>query len=360
MRVLVTGAKGFVGKNLCLALKEQGHEVYEYDIDCNKMALAQFTKDCEFVFHLAGINRPTDNDYSGNYTLLEDVLHFLKLNFNKCPVMLSSSIQVEKDNAYGKSKLKAEMILTNYGLEYDVKTFIYRFPNIFGPGCRPNYNSVVATWCYNLPRKKPVVIDSSATIRLIYICDVVNELLHLLETNKKGDYEYNIVCVMLDGLESILEDIALSVKTGRMIPSGDKFYKDLYTTYLYYLDDPAILLTTNADNRGSFTELYKSDSNGQVSVNVIKPGITKGNHYHHNKWEQFTVVAGRCVIEERNVYSNEKLSYYVDASEAIKSFYMLPGWTHNIMNIGKENAVVVMYANEEFDPDKPDTYYCEV
>lgn len=317
MKILVTGANGFIGKNLVRTLKERDYEVYEYDLGND--SLNTFTKDCEFVFHLAGVNRPEDNDFSDNYTSLEKVLNSLRKNTNLCPVMLSSSIQTELDNEYGKSKLRAEELLKNYEGKY----YIYRFPNIYGRGCKPNYNSVIATWCYNLSHNLPITInDRNRELTLLYIDDLVNELCDLLKTSKQGILKTTIITLgeLLNELQMIDECIKADI-TGDNLT---EFQKVLKSTYLYYLDDICIKKVIHADNRGSFTELYKSNAAGQVSVNIIRPGIIKGNHYHHNKFEQFTVVYGKCLIVEQNIYTNEVKEIEVSGDD-IYNIYMLPG-----------------------------------
>ena len=346
MKILVTGAKGFIGQHLCNRLRAHGHEVYEFDIGDELNA-----KDCEFVFHLAGINRPKDNDFSGNYTILEKVLNSLKENKNYCPIMLSSSIHAELDNDYGKSKLKAEEILTAYGKENEVATFIYRLPNVFGPGCNPNYNSVVATWCHNLVNGNELRVDGDKMLKLTYVDDVVNALVFLAETgvqHKPMTYEttlYNLKRRLVE-IKTLVEDSTMPV-----FESG--LDKKLYSTYLYYYNK-VNELTMHKDDRGSFIELYHSAC-GQVSVNVIKPGITKGGHYHNTKFEMFTVVSGNCEIIEKNIYTGNIKSYLVSGEEMI-NIYMSPGWSHTIKNIGTKDAIVVMYASEIYNPAKDDTY----
>lgn len=356
MKVLVTGSKGFVGKHMTLALKNAGYEVYEYDLGVGN--LEEVTKDCEFVFHFAGVNRPEDDDFSPNYKTLNDVLDALQANDNKCPVMLSSSTQAVLNNPYGESKRLAEEILTSYGESNDVKTYAYRFCNIFGPGCKYNYNSVVATWCHNLSHNIECKIDDpNKDITLLYIDDLVDSLLTLLKTGET--VVPHIVTLTLGDLYSQLIQIRDSVNNGYMLEvgtdSGDEFISKLYSTYLYYIGYPIIGKEMHEDNRGSFTELMRSKETGQVSINIIKPGVTKGGHYHFSKWEQFIVVKGYCKITETNIFTGQEKTYSADEVE-IKSLYMKPMHMHWITNIGTTDAVVVIYANECYDPNDPDTF----
>ena len=342
MKVLITGANGFVGKHLSVYLKELGHTVYDYDLGLGN--LEEFTKDCEFVFHFAGVNRPKDNDFSANYTSLEEVLRLL----DGCPVMLASSIQAELDNDYGRSKLKAENILKGY----KGKHYIYRFPNIFGPGCRPNYNSVVATWCYDLVNNiEPKINDPYRILELVYVYDLVRVLGKLLDGVEEELPTYKIsLPELLYALNKIKNDTLNSVMP---LNEPDTLQQKLRATYVYYYNKVNEMIM-HKDDRGSFTELYKSNC-GQVSINKIKPGITKGNHYHHNKFEMFTVVSGNCEIVEKNIFTGNIKKYLVSGEEIV-NIYMSPGWTHSIKNIGATDAIVVIYANEVFDKEHPDTF----
>ncbi len=387
MKILVTGAKGFVGKNLCLALKNSGHEVYEFDLDTPEDRLDTFTKDCEFVFNLAGVNRPKDkNEFLlGNCTAVDRLLNFLCKNKNKCPVMLSSSIQASligryADSDYGKSKLAGEELLRDYGVKNDVKTLIYRFPNLFGKWCKPNYNSVVATFCHNIANDLPIQVNDPTTqLELLYIDDLVNEMLATLDgnehycdydgvtplPNKKGHFCY-VPCthfVTLGEIVNLLESFKNQPKT-LVIPEipYNSFAKKLYSTYLSYLPKEKVVfpLKMNLDNRGSFTELIKTEKVGQLSINISKPGITKGQHWHHTKWEFFIVVSGKGLIQQRKVGSDEVLEFYV-SGDKIEAVHMLPGYTHNIINLSDDlDLVTVMWANESFDPNNPDTFYLPV
>ena len=356
MKVLVTGSTGFIGKHLVLALKNAGYEVYEYSSTVGN--LEEATKDCEFVFHFAGVTRPENEDYSSNYTVLNELLDNLEKNNNKSPIMLASSIWAVTPHPYGVSKKLAEDILTAYGEEHDIKTYAYRLCNVFGPGARYNYCSVVATWCHNLSHNIECKIDDpNKDITLLYIDDLVDSLLTLLKTGET--VVPHIVTLTLGDLYSQLIQIRDSVNNGYMLEigtdSGDEFISKLYSTYLYYIGYPIIGKEMHEDNRGSFTELMRSKETGQVSINIIKPGVTKGGHYHFSKWEQFIVVKGYCKITETNIFTGQEKTYSADEVE-IKSLYMKPMHMHWITNIGTTDAVVVIYANECYDPNDPDTF----
>lgn len=398
MKILVTGAKGFVGKNLCEALKnikdgkDKTHpelnieEIFEYDIDNSEAELGCFTKSADFVFNLAGVNRPKDPEEfkKGNFGFASTLLGLLEKHNNKCPVMLSSSVQAtligRYDGEYGRSKKAGEELFLDYEKRTGAKVLIYRFPNLFGKWCRPNYNSAVATFCYNTANDLPITIsDRSIELELLYIDDLVAEMLNAL-VGKEQRAEYDgltpVSCdkgrfcyvpvthkVTLGEIASLLEKFKAQPKT-LVIPEikEGSFAKKLYSTYLSYLpkDKVAFSLKTNVDGRGSFTELLKTENCGQVSVNISKPGITKGQHWHNSKWEFFIVVAGHGLIEERKIGSDEILRFEVSGDD-IKAVHMLPGYTHNIINLSEtENLVTVMWANENFNPEKPDTFYEEV
>lgn len=396
MKILVTGAKGFVGKNLCAQLNniKDGKikcygdltvsEVYEYDIDSTLEQLNVYCKNCDFVFNLAGVNRPqnTTDFMQGNFGFASILLDTLKVHKNYCPVMLSSSIQATLVgrfgvSEYGKSKKAGEELFFNYGKETGAKVLVYRFPNLYGKWCRPNYNSAVATFCNNIANDLPVQInDPSVDMELLYIDDLVEEMIDAL----KG-HEHHCE---FDGVETVMQvngrycaaPITHHVKLGEivrllyefaempktlMIPeiSADSFAKRLYSTYLSYLPkEKAIFdLKMNVDMRGSFTELIHTPKCGQVSINISKPGIIKGQHWHHTKWEQFIVVSGHGLIQLRKEGTNEILNYEV-SGEKIQSVIMLPGYTHNIINLSEsEDLVTVMYCNEIFDPTHPDTFF---
>lgn len=383
MKILITGSNGFVGKNLIETLKtirdgkcniydiSNNIDIIEYDINNSLDELKNYTKDCDIVFHLAGINRPqnTDEFYSGNYGFTETLCNCLKENQNKCPMIISSSIQADKDNDYGKSKKMSEDYLLNFGKENGNKIYIYRFANLFGKWCRPNYNSVVATWCYNIAHDLDIQINNpDAIIPLCYIDDVVNELIHALmghPSMKVGNYYVvePIHEISLKKLSELLYMFHDQTKT-LIIPEipNHSLEKKLYSTYLSYLPKEKISfpLKMNIDERGSFTELLKTEKCGQFSVNISKPGITKGQHWHHSKWEFFIAVSGHGLIQERKIGTDEIIEFEV-SGDMIEAVHMLPGYTHNIINLSEtDDLVTVMWANEQFDPDRPDTYYEEV
>lgn len=387
MKILVTGAKGFVGKNLVENLKciRDGknrtrpachiEEIMEYDTDSTKEELEEYCKKANFVFHLAGVNRPKDETefMEGNFGFSSELLEELKKWKNTCPVMLSSSIQASlsgrfQDSPYGKSKLAGENLFFNYAKETGAKVLVYRFPNLFGKWCKPNYNSVVATFCHHIANDLPIRIsDRETKLNLLYIDDVIDSLLDALEG--KEEYEKGFVRisktheVTLGKIADMLSDFKRQPESLMMpaLPAGS-FSKKLYSTYLSYLPKEKVKfpLKMNADERGSFTELLKTASHGQFSVNISKPGITKGEHWHNTKWEFFIVVAGRALIQERKIGSEEVFEFEV-SGEKIEAVHMLPGFTHNIINLSEtENLVTLMWANEGFDPEKPDTYFEKV
>ena len=399
MNILVTGAKGFVGKNLCETLKtiRDGKnrtrptlsigEIYQYDVDTDPLLLDEYCKRADFVFNLAGVNRPKDNSefMEGNFGFASRLLETLKTHGNACPVMLSSSVQATLigrygQSDYGKSKLAGEELFFAYGQETGANVLVYRFPNLFGKWCRPNYNSVVATFCHNLANGLPIQINDRATeLELLYIDDLLDEMLDALEGKphrcgydglfpvaaENGRYCYAPVThkVTLGEIVDLLEGFKAQPKTLQMpqIPGGS-FAKKLYSTYLSYLPREAVCfpLKMNVDDRGSFTELMRTANCGQFSVNISKPGITKGQHWHHSKWEFFTVVSGCGLIQMRKIGSDEVLEFVV-SGEKIQAVHMLPGYTHNIINLSEtENLVTVMWANEAFDPGKPDTFFEKV
>lgn len=397
MNILVTGAHGFVGKNLVAALrnirdgKDRTHpeldirEIFEYDTDSSPEQLADYAKSADFVFHLAGVNRPkTAEEYlPGNTGSLEILLAALQNAGNRCPVMLASSAQASlvgryAGSEYGKAKLACEKLLRTYAAEAGAEALIYRFPNVFGKWCRPNYNSAVATFCHNIANDLPITVNDPATgLELVYIDDLIAELLAALSGQaNRCDYDgltpvpgekFCRVPVMhrvtLGKIVQLLHSFHAQPETLLLpeIPAGS-FEKKLYSTYLSYLPTEKIAfpLKMNVDARGSFTELLKTQSCGQFSVNITKPGVTKGQHWHHSKWEFFMVVSGQALIQEREIGSDKVLEFRV-SGENIQAVHMLPGYTHNIINLSDtEDLVTVMWANERFDPQRPDTYFEEV
>ena len=379
MNILVTGAKGFVGKNLCETLKNirdgkdktrpelKIDEVYEYDIDSVPEQLSEWCQKADFVFNLAGVNRPKDQSefMTGNFGFASTLLETLKKCGNNCPVMLSSSIQAALDNPYGESKRAGEELFFNYSNETGAKVLVYRFPNVFGKWCRPNYNSAVATFCNNIANDLPIQVnDPSVLMHLVYIDDVVNELIDALEGKEHHSGNYcevpTVHEIKLGEIVDLIRSFAEQPKT-LMIPElpENSFAKKLYSTYLSYLpkEKVAFPLKMNVDDRGSFTELIHTLNCGQVSINISKPGITKGQHWHNTKWEFFIVVAGHGLIQERKIGTDEVIEFEV-SGDNIQCIHMLPGYTHNIINLSEtENLVTVMYCNEIFNPNKPDTYY---
>jgi len=369
MKILVTGAKGFIGKNLITELKNQKYtDIYEYDMESTLEDLDQYSKECEFVFHLAGVNRPKDQKefLEGNFGFTSVLLDNLKKYNNKAPIMLASSIQAVLDNPYGISKKAGEDLLFGYSNETGVKVLIYRFPNVFGKWCRPNYNSAVATFSYNIANDLPITVnDRNVVMNLIYIDDLVKELIQALKgnENKKDDFCYvePVHTVKLSEIVDLLYSFKES-KNDRSIPNtADPFTKKLYANYLSYLpkDKFSYDLKMNIDHRGSFTEFLKTPDRGQVSINISKPGIVKGNHWHHTKNEKFLVVSGTGVIRFRKIDETEVLEYYV-SGDKLQVVDIPPGYTHNIENLSNTDMVTVMWANEKFDPERPDTIFLEV
>lgn len=369
MNILVTGANGFVGKNLIAELKNQGYlNIFEYDIDTPKYMLDDYCLKADFVFHLAGVNRPKNEDdfMKGNYGFTSELLSKLKEFNNTCPVMISSSIQAALDNSYGKSKRAGEELLFAYQQETGAKVYVYRFSNLYGKWSRPNYNTVVATFCYKVARNEAVTVNNKNTqIELCYIDDVVKELLQCLigKPTKQGQF-----CIVprTDKISiEALRDLIISFKDSRNnldIPNlQNVLEKNLYSTYLSFLpeDNFSYPLKMNMDDRGSFTEFIRTKDRGQVSVNISKTGITKGNHWHHTKNEKFLVVSGVGVIRFRNIYTDEVLEYFV-SGEKLEVVDIPVGYTHNIENLGNTDMVTIMWVNEVFDPENPDTFYLEV
>ena len=395
MNILVTGAKGFVGKNLCAALanirdnKDRTRpaltigEIFPYDIDTPPELLSEYCAKADFVFNLAGVNRPKEQSefMQGNFGFASTLLETLKRHGNTCPVMLSSSIQATLigrygNSDYGKSKLAGEKLFFDYAADTGTKVLVYRFPNLFGKWCRPNYNSAVATFCHNMANDLPITVNDRATeLELLYIDDLVSELLDALEGREhhcEFDGLNTVLCpegkfcgapvthhVTLGEIVDLLAAFKAQPETLLMpeIPTGS-FAKKLYSTYLSYLprEKVAFPLKMNVDDRGSFTKLLKTAGCGQFSVNISKPGITKGQHWHQSKWEIFIVVSGHGLIQERRIGTEEVLNFEV-SGEKIEAVHMLPGYTHNIINLSdSEPLVTLMWANEPFDPNHPDTF----
>jgi UDP-2-acetamido-2,6-beta-L-arabino-hexul-4-ose reductase len=369
MKILVTGSKGFIGKNLITELKNKGYSnIYEYDTDSSEKDLNQYTKDCDFVFHLAGINRPNNQEefMEGNFGFTSDLLSFLQKHNNVSPVMISSSVQAELNNAYGISKKAGEDLIFKYGRDHGVKSLVYRFPSVFGKWCKPNYNSVVATFSNNIANDLPITInDPNVNVKLIYIDDLVDELINALNGNETRVDEYCYVKPTYEVKLGKLAKLFYSFKQSRMdlsIPNMyDPLIKKLYSTYLsyYQINKLNYDLKMNVDKRGSFTEFIKTLNCGQVSINVSKPGITKGNHWHKSKNEKFLVVSGSGVIRFRKIGDEQVIEYFVNGDK-LQVIDIPPGYIHNIENIGKSNLVTVMWANEAFDPENADTSYMEV
>ncbi len=369
MKILVTGAKGFIGSNLVAELRNQGYtRILEYDIDTDPELLDQYCSQADFVFHLAGVNRPKDpSEYvTGNEGLTAKLLDCLKKHKNICPVMYSLSIQAALDNPYGRSKRSAEELVFAYGRETGAKVLVYRFPNVFGKWCRPNYNSVVATFCYNIARGLPISInDPNASVTLVYIDDVVRELLNALNGKENRVGDFCAVPVAYTTTVGRLAELVRSFEKSRSeltVPDmSDEFTRKLYSTYLSYLptDQFSYSLKMNIDHRGSFTEFLRTSDRGQVSINISKPGVVKGNHWHHTKNEKFLVVSGRGVIRLRRVGSDEVIEYHV-SGDKLEVVDIPPGYTHNIENLGDGDMVTIMWASECFDPERPDTYPLEV
>ena len=399
MKILVTGAKGFVGRNLCSQLYNirdgkatwysvpRDIMVYEYDVDSTLEELDEWCRDCDFVFNLAGVNRPVNEEdfMHGNYGFASTLINILKKHGNTCPIMLSSSIQASlqgrfAESEYGKSKKAGEELFFDYSKETGARVLVYRFPNLFGKWCRPNYNSAVATFCNNIANDLPIQVNDPATsLELVYIDDLVDEMMAALTENehrcefdglktiwcKEGRYcavpiSYHVTLAQIVDLLHLFADYPRDL----IIPDMpvDSFAKKLYSTYLSYLPSNkiAIPLYMKIDSRGSFTELFRSRACGQVSVNVSKPGIVKGQHWHNTKWEFFVVVSGHALIRQRRIDSDEVIDFEV-SGDKIEAVHMLPGYTHEIINLSEvDDLVTVMWANELFNPDRPDTYYEQV
>ncbi|MCA0386432.1 MAG: capsular polysaccharide biosynthesis protein CapF [Firmicutes bacterium] len=369
MKILVTGAKGFIAKNLIAELRNRKYtDIFEFDRETDITQLEEFCKDTDFVFHLAGVNRPKESSefMEGNFGFTSQLLEILKKHNNKCPVMISSSIQAKLENPYGESKKAGEDLLFSYCKETEARVLVYRLPNVFGKWCKPNYNSAVATFCHNIARELPVQVnDPSIKMNLVYIDDLVNELINALEGNEYKEDMFCIVPIVHSITLGEIVELIYSFKQSRedrSVPNmSDDFTRKLYSTYLSYLPENQFSydLKMNIDHRGSFTEFLKTPDRGQVSVNISKPGITKGNHWHHSKNEKFLVVSGNGVIRFRRIDSEEIIEYFVSCDKMVV-IDVPTGYTHNIENYGDKDMVTIMWANESFDPNKPDTYYLEV
>jgi len=369
MKILVTGAKGFVGKNLIAELKNKGYiEIFEVDRDTEKSLIDKYTKECEFVFHLAGVNRPTNEKefMEGNFDFTSELLDLLKKNNNKSPVLITSSIQAERNNPYGISKKAGENLLFRYHKETNAEVLVYRLPNLFGKWSRPNYNTVVATFCYNISRDIDIQISNpEQELTLCYIDDVLDEFIKALEGTPTRNRDYCFVPITHNIKLGELATIIQGFKDSRInlsIPNmKDGLNKKLYSTYLSFLpvENFAYDLKMNIDNRGSFTEFIRTPDRGQVSINISKPGITKGNHWHHTKNEKFMVVSGDGIIRFRDIYSDEIIEYRV-SGDKLQVVDIPTGYTHSIVNIGDNDLVTIMWVNECFNLEKPDTYFLEV
>ncbi len=369
MKILVTGAEGFIGKNLVVELKNKGYEdIFPYSRESEPSLLDRYCRDAAFVFHLAGVNRPKEQRefMEGNAGFTSTLLDRLKKYDNPCPVMFSSSIQAELENPYGKSKKAAEDLLFRYSKETGARVLVYRFPNVFGKWCRSNYNSAVATFCYNIARDLPVTVhDPGVEMNLVYIDDLLAELLNALRGKEHVVGAFCQVPVVhtitLGEIVNLLNSLKKSRRNGFIPDMSDGLTKKLYSTYLSYLprNQFSYALNMHEDARGSFTEFFKTPERGQVSVNISRPGITKGNHWHHTKNEKFLVVSGEGVIRFRSIDSQEIIEYHVSGKK-LEVVEIPPGYTHNIENLGDTNLVTVMWSNEPFNPDQPDTYPLEV
>lgn len=371
MKILVTGSKGFIGKNLVAELSNQGYEdILHFNRDTDWNLLEKYTNECDFVFHLAGVNRSENEEefMKGNAQFTSQLLELLKKNNNKAPILITSSIQAEQDNPYGKSKRTGEKLMFEYEQQTGAKVYVYRLPNVFGKWSKPNYNTVVATYCNNVARNMNIKINNpDAQLTLCYIDDVIKEFSSILNNQIDIDNEEKTYKISKE-YQITLGDLAKTIKSFKenrnnlMVPDmGNEVTKKLYSTYLSFLPENNFSydLKMNIDQRGSFTEFIKIPDRGQVSINVSKPGITKGNHWHHTKNEKFLVVSGKGQVRFRNIGSDEIIEYNV-TGDKLEVVDIPTGYTHSIVNTGKNDLVTVMWANELFDQDNPDTYYVEV
>ena len=372
MKILVTGANGFIGKNLIAEFSKKEYqdryEVLSFDLDTEPHLLDEYVKKCEFVIHLAGVNRPQDvNEYmNGNYGFTTTLLNKLEACNNKAPILITSSIQAVLDNHYGLSKKAAEDYVIEYGKRNNIKTLVYRLPNVFGKWCKPNYNSVIATFCYNIANQQEITInDENKLLSLVYVDDVIQEFFKALDFKENRNEDFCYVEPVYKKTLGEIANLIYSFKDTRCnlkIPDmSNLFVKKLYSTYLSYLPNNSFsyILKMNCDNRGSFTEMIRTQSNGQVSINISKPGIVKGNHWHHTKNEKFLVVSGKGVIRFRNIFSDKIIEYFV-SGDKLEVVDVPCGYTHNIENLGETDMVTIMWCNECFDPENPDTIFLEV
>ena len=372
MKILITGTKGFVGKNLVAELRNQGfNDLLEYDVDTNPELLDIYTKECQFVFHLAGVNRPENQEdfMMGNFGFTSQLLEALKKHENKSPILITSSTQATLENPYGKSKKAGENLIFDYGKEVGVSVYVYRLPNVFGKWCRPNYNSAVATFCHNIANDLPIQVnDPNVKMNLVYIDDVVASFISQLRITNyelRGENQFETVnpvhSIKLGEIVDLLYKFKESRDNLQVSDMSDAFTKKLYSTYLSYLpkDKFSYPLKMNVDERGSFTEFLKSADRGQVSVNISKPNITKGNHWHHTKNEKFLVVSGKGIIRFRKIDEDEIIEYFV-SGDKLEVVDIPVGYTHNIENLGDTDMVTIMWVNEIFDKEKPDTFFLEV
>jgi UDP-2-acetamido-2,6-beta-L-arabino-hexul-4-ose reductase len=370
MKILITGANGFIGKNLSITLKERGYnEIYKYDIDNSENELIEFIKNADFIFHLAGVNRPSEEAEfdKSNRGLTEKICKIMKDEGKNIPVLMSSSIQADLTNAYGLSKKDAEEVLFEYGFQMDIPVYIYRLPNVFGKWCRPNYNSVVATFCHNIANDLPIKInDPNAKINLVYIDDVVNDFINKLEvTNVIKQREYYDIPryfnINLQELADLLYEFKNSRKDLFVTNFQNDFNRFLYTTYLSYLpfEKFSYDLDMKFDNRGWLSEFIKSNQFGQIFISRTKPGITRGNHWHHTKVEKFLVIDGEAIIKFGSVYKDKTIEFKV-SGDNLKVIDIPAGYSHSIKNIGNSDVITLFWSNEVFNPEYPDTYYREV
>jgi len=369
MKILITGSNGFVGKNLIVELCNRGYkDLFFYDVDSDISSLDEYTSSCDFVFHLAGVNRPKDQSefMQGNFGFTSTLLDLLKQHHNICPILVSSSIQAALNNPYGASKRAGEDLVFSYAKETGASAYVFRLPNVFGKWCRPNYNSAIATFCHNITRELPIQVnDPEVVLSLVYIDDVVEAFIDALagKVNLQGNHceVKTSYTIKLGEVVRLLNAFHDSRKNLSVPNVAEGLERKLYATYLSYLPENQFnySLKMNVDTRGSFTEILRTQEHGQFSVNITKPGITKGNHWHHTKNEKFVVVQGKGLIQFRKIGTDEILNYHV-SGESIEVVDIPPGYTHNISNEGEGDLVTFMWASEVFNPEKPDTIFEKV